>query len=55
VLKRSGTAGGAALRPFRTLKNGKINRFPEKNQEKPQKSCGNRGFPIDKSCWKPQG
>jgi hypothetical protein len=22
--------------------------FPEKNQEKPQKTCGNTGFPIDK-------
>jgi hypothetical protein len=29
--------------------------FPEKNQEKPQKSCGNQAFFVDSRRRKPQG
>jgi hypothetical protein len=42
-----------AVRGFERISNLKIRQkpgFPEKCQEKPQKTCGNAGFAIDKRC-----
>jgi hypothetical protein len=33
-----------------SAKTGDKSGFPEKNQEKPEKTCGNTGFAIDKRC-----
>jgi hypothetical protein len=52
---RWGRGFGGVAAGCETRKYGDFRRFPEKNQEKPEKSCGNAGFAIDKRCWKPQG
>jgi DNA-binding protein HU-beta len=47
-----------AVRGFHRAPGHKISQkpgFPEKCQGKPQKTCGNAGFAIDKRRWKPHG
>jgi hypothetical protein len=56
--KHPGNAGSrenSGSRALRSAKTPNIPGFPEKNQEKPQKTCGNRAFSIDNSLRKPQG